>query len=103
MDRGIGQAQPLLLQHEHRAGTELTPLSLSERGARSPTSDPESAIENAGDNSVVIAKGGSVTYQGQRIGFCCPPCIARFNKDPEKYMRRMRAEPESYGYTPPKR
>ena len=52
---------------------------------------------------LVIAKGGSVTYQGQRIGFCCPPCIARFNKDPEKYMRRMRAEPESYGYTPPKR
>lgn len=52
---------------------------------------------------LVVAKGRSVTYQGQRIGFCCPPCIAKFNKDPEKYMRRMRAEPVSYGYTPPKR
>lgn len=52
---------------------------------------------------LVDAKGRSVTYQGQKIGFCCPPCIAKFNKDPEKYMRRLRAEPISYGYTPPKR
>lgn len=52
---------------------------------------------------LVVAKGGSVTYQGQRIGFCCPPCIAKFNKNPEKYMRRMRGEPVSFGYAPPKR
>ncbi len=52
---------------------------------------------------LVVAKGRSVTYQGQKIGFCCPPCLAKFNKDPEKFMRRMRAEPAAYGYTPPKR
>lgn len=52
---------------------------------------------------LVVAKGGTVTYQGQTIGFCCPPCIAKFSKDPEKYMRRMRAEPVTYGYTPPRR
>ncbi len=52
---------------------------------------------------LVVAKGESVTYQGQKIGFCCPPCAAKFNKDPEKYMRLMRAEPATYGYTAPKR
>jgi len=28
-------------------------------------------------------------YQGKRIYFCCPPCIARFKNDPQKYLRKM--------------
>jgi Cu(I)/Ag(I) efflux system membrane fusion protein len=28
-------------------------------------------------------------YRGKRIYFCCPPCIARFKNDPEKYLRKM--------------
>ena len=52
---------------------------------------------------LVVAKGRSVTYRGQVIGFCCPPCIEKFNRDPEKFMRRMRAEPVAYGYSPPRR
>ena len=46
----------------------------------------------------VTVKGGAVTYQGQRIGFCCPPCVAKFRKNPEAYMNRMRTEPAVYGY-----
>lgn len=52
---------------------------------------------------LVTANGESSVYQGQTIGFCCPPCKAKFEKDPEKYMRRMRAEPAPYGYVPRKR
>ncbi len=33
-----------------------------------------------------------VDYQGYRIYFCCPGCDEDFLKDPEEYLRRMRAE-----------
>jgi YHS domain-containing protein len=53
--------------------------------------------------NLVVAKGGAAIYQGQSIGFCCPRCSAKFNKDPEQYMRRLRAEPGAYGYVKPRR
>jgi YHS domain-containing protein len=37
-------------------------------------------------------------YKGQRIYFCCSACIEIFNKDPEKYLKKMQAE----GVTPEK-
>jgi YHS domain-containing protein len=49
---------------------------------------------------LVVAKGGTVQHGGQAIGFCCPPCVAKFKKEPEKYMRRLRDEPAAYGYVP---
>jgi YHS domain-containing protein len=33
-----------------------------------------------------------VDYQGNRIYFCCNSCPPGFNKDPEKYMKKMRDE-----------
>ncbi len=37
-------------------------------------------------------------YKGKRIYFCCAGCIEEFNKDPEKYMKKMEEE----GVTPAK-
>lgn len=45
-----------------------------------------------------INKDLYVDYQGQRVFFCCPACIPIFNKDPEKYLRKMREQ----GVTPEK-
>jgi len=28
-------------------------------------------------------------YKGKRIYFCCPPCLREFNKNPEKYMKKL--------------
>lgn len=39
-----------------------------------------------------------VDYQGKRIYFCCSGCVAEFNKDPEKYLKKM----EAAGITPAK-
>ena len=39
-----------------------------------------------------------VDYQGKRIYFCCTGCLEEFNKDPEKYLKKMEAE----GITPAK-
>ncbi|SPF43024.1 YHS domain protein [Syntrophobacter sp. SbD1] len=37
-------------------------------------------------------------YKGQRVYFCCTGCLELFNKDPEKYLKKMDAE----GVTPAK-
>lgn len=29
----------------------------------------------------------SIIYKGQEIKFCCSPCIKKFNKNPEKYIK----------------
>jgi YHS domain-containing protein len=31
----------------------------------------------------------TTTYKGKTIGFCCKDCIDEFNKDPEKYVKKM--------------
>ena len=32
-----------------------------------------------------------MVYQGQEVKFCCPMCQADFDKDPAKYMAKIRA------------
>ena len=29
-------------------------------------------------------------YQGQRVYFCCPGCVGMFQKDPEKYLKKLK-------------
>lgn len=31
----------------------------------------------------------TVIYKGKVIGFCCRDCVEEFEKDPEKYMKRL--------------
>jgi len=31
-------------------------------------------------------------YKGKRVYFCCNACVGTFNKDPEKYMKKMADE-----------
>jgi len=33
-----------------------------------------------------------VDYKGEHILFCCKSCIKRFNKNPEKYLARLRSQ-----------
>jgi YHS domain-containing protein len=37
-----------------------------------------------------VDKKVTVDYKGKTIGFCCEDCIAKFNKDPEKYMKDLK-------------
>ncbi len=45
-----------------------------------------------------INKDVCVDYKGQRIYFCCAACIPEFQKDPEKYLEKMKTQ----GITPEK-
>jgi YHS domain-containing protein len=33
-------------------------------------------------------------YQGKKISFCCESCIAKFQKDPAKYLAKTPAAPK---------
>ena len=37
----------------------------------------------------VDADSPTVEYNGKVIGFCCPGCDSKFQKDPEKYMKNL--------------
>ena len=39
-----------------------------------------------------IDKNVYADYKGKRIYFCCQGCDATFNKDPEKYMKKLQEE-----------
>ena len=32
----------------------------------------------------------TVVYKGKTIGFCCKDCVEEFQKDPEKYVKRLK-------------
>lgn len=46
-----------------------------------------------------VVKGSYIDHEGQRIGFCCPPCSGDFRKDPERYLNKMRSERGRFAYT----
>jgi YHS domain-containing protein len=37
----------------------------------------------------VDADSPTVEYNGKVIGFCCPGCDSKFQKDPEKYLKNL--------------
>ena len=63
-------------------------------------------IAQAGPQTTCPVLGGKINqkvfvdYQGNRIYFCCAACIDEFNKDPEKYLKKMEAQGVSPAKTP---
>ena len=33
-----------------------------------------------------------LTYEGQEMKFCCKDCVKKFNKEPEKYIKKLNEE-----------
>jgi YHS domain-containing protein len=56
------------------------------------------------DQSTCPVMGGLINkslyadYQGNRVFFCCPPCLKEFKRDPDKYVKKMKEQ----GVTPTK-
>jgi YHS domain-containing protein len=71
--------------------TVLTPARAAEP-ATQPTTAPSKPINKEcpvmpGDE---IDPEVTVVYQGKTIAFCCPACVKKFNKDPEKYLKNLK-------------
>ena len=43
----------------------------------------DNALGSMGDEQRIV-------HNGQEIKFCCKPCIAKFKKNPEKYLAKLR-------------
>lgn len=72
-----------------------------------PATQPTSAVDVG--NKVCPVSGDEVgdsklteTYDGKTYHFCCDGCPQKFNKDPEKYIKAMNADPAKYGIKPSK-
>ena len=39
-----------------------------------------------------MGKPVTMTYKGQEMKFCCKDCVKKFNKDPEKYIKKLAEE-----------
>jgi len=40
----------------------------------------------------LINKNIYADYQGNRVYFCCPPCLKEFKKNPDKYVKKMKEQ-----------
>jgi YHS domain-containing protein len=45
----------------------------------------------SGDKLGDMGKPYVFIYQGQEVKLCCPDCKAEFDKDPAKYLKKIRA------------
>ena len=85
---GTPAAQPQSTEDHHGHGAAVTPPASAKKQTICPVMGGK------------INKEIYVDYQGKRIYFCCPACVDEFNKDPEKYLKKMQSEgiePESVG------
>ncbi len=47
-----------------------------------------------------IQKSSFADYKGKRVYFCCKGCSAAFNKDPEKYIKKLEDQGVAVDMTP---
>ena len=40
----------------------------------------------------MINKNLYADYQGNRVYFCCPPCLKEFKKNPDPYVKKMKEQ-----------
>jgi YHS domain-containing protein len=48
----------------------------------------------------LINKNIYADYQGNRVYFCCPPCLKEFKKNPEKYVKKMQEQGITFAKSP---
>lgn len=87
----------------------LVVLALVTIGCGDPSTEPAPAASTAGSEQPLVAPGAArvgdrticivsneefvveeesphTEHEGRTYYFCCPPCVARFQADPERYL-----------------
>jgi YHS domain-containing protein len=57
--------------------------------AVTPTPDNLKTCPVSGDKLGEMGKPYVFVYQGQEVKLCCPMCKADFDKDPQKYLKKI--------------
>jgi YHS domain-containing protein len=74
----IGVASTAYLRAEDTATTKPADAAAKPVNTKCPVSGED------------IDPSKTIVYKGQTIAFCCPDCEKAFNKDPEKYMAKLK-------------
>ena len=70
-------------------------VSVVVRRSRRPPAQAESKSETPIAQKVCPVLGNPINpdihvdYKGRRVYFCCPMCVPTFEKDPEKYLKKL--------------
>jgi YHS domain-containing protein len=72
-------------------------VSAADKPKRGPATRPAATQPSKPVNKYCAVEGKdhevdpkvTTVYKGKTIGFCCKDCIEEFNKDPEKYVKKM--------------
>ena len=82
----------------------LLSFSVYAEGTKAPAQTAPQAKAKVATTCPVM--GGEINkeiftdYKGKRIYFCCKGCPSEFNKDPEKYVKKMEAKGFVFEKTP---
>lgn len=107
-----GEARPQDDSHDHskmdhsnhkKADTKMSCSQVSTSksccSSESNTVDEAKAEHEKSWNAVCPVMGNeidpkvkTVEYKEKTIGFCCPGCIEKFSKNPEKYLKKLTAD-----------
>jgi YHS domain-containing protein len=73
----------------------VTALLSATTRAADPTPYPLTTCIVSGDKLGDMGKPVMVDYKGQQVGFCCKSCIDDFEKDPSKYLAKLKTPSKS--------
>jgi YHS domain-containing protein len=73
----------------------VTALLSATTRAADPTPYPLTTCIVSGDKLGDMGKPVIVDYKGQQVGFCCKSCIDDFEKDPSKYLAKLKTPSKS--------
>lgn len=80
---------------KHTLTLALCALSLLGHAADMPANPKPYPLKTCivSDNDLdSMGEQASFVYQGQTIKVCCRPCIAKFEKNPAKYLKKIEAK-----------
>ncbi|MBN1346930.1 MAG: efflux RND transporter periplasmic adaptor subunit [Phycisphaerae bacterium] len=87
VDRGLAEGERVVTRGNFKIDSAV------QIQARPSMMNPEPAATQAKRQTVCPVMGNPIVkdvftdYKGKRIHFCCPPCVEKFKKDPDKYMK----------------
>jgi len=73
----------------------VTALLSATTPAADPTPYPLTTCIVSGDKLGDMGNPVMVDYKGQQVGFCCKSCIDDFEKDPSKYLAKLKTPSKS--------
>ncbi len=84
----------LLLAAVLSTGAVTITLAAEAPAASTPPAYPLKVCVVSGESLGTMGKPFVHTYEGREVQFCCKSCLKDFNKDPQKFIKKIDAAAE---------